>query len=195
MCKRKSICLYLLIALIGIAILIIPSDGPISSYAAESTPLASYGTCIKCHENLYFLHDTGKWFCIRESPMQCVDCHGGNPYAINQEEAHANRKAHPIINEDVSKCQECHPAECDERVEKFDRTAGISSVLLAIPNLPTPGFRSEQPLGMPVTEPVETPARFSVIEIIVPLLIISLTLAIYFFHKTHHTQTNKRRNK
>jgi hypothetical protein len=194
MCKRKIDCLYLSIALIGIAILMIPSGGPIYVYAQESTPLADYGTCIKCHEDLYFLHDTGKWFCIRESPMGCVDCHGGDPYAINQEEAHASRKAHPILNEDASKCQECHPAECDERVAKFDRIAGISSVLLAIPFQQTPIIRSEQPLGMTVTEPVETPVWISAIEIVVPLLITGLAFAVYFVHKRRHTPTRKRRN-
>jgi hypothetical protein len=92
-----------------------------------------HGTCIKCHEDLYFLHDTGNWFCIRESPMRCVDCHGGDPFAINKEEAHTNRKAHPIINGDISKCQECHPAECNERLVKFETVAGISDVRVALP--------------------------------------------------------------
>ena len=91
MCKRKSICLYLLIALIGIAILIIPSDEPIYTYVQKSTPLADFG-------------------------------------------------------------------------------------ILAI-------------------EPVEIPAWISAIEIIVPLLITSLALAIYFVHKTHQAPTNKRRKR
>ena len=91
MCKRKSLCLYLLIALVGIAILIIPSDEPIYAYVQKSTPLADFGIL--------------------------------------------------------------------------------------------------------VTEPVEIPSWISVIEIIVPSLITSLALAIYFFHKAHQETTNKRRKK
>jgi hypothetical protein len=90
-CKRKSISLYLLIALIGIAILITPSDEPIYAYEQKSTPRAGFGIL--------------------------------------------------------------------------------------------------------VTEPVEIPAWISAIEIIVPLLIASLALAIYFVHKTHQAPTNKRRKK
>ena len=91
MCERKNICVYLLIALIGIAILIIPSDEPIYAFVQKSTPLADFGIL--------------------------------------------------------------------------------------------------------VTEPVEIPAWISAIEIIVPLLITSLALAIYFVHKTHQAPTNKRRKR
>ena len=91
MCERKNICLYLLIALIGIAILIIPSDEPIHAFVQKSTPLVDFGIL--------------------------------------------------------------------------------------------------------VTEPVEIPAWISAIEIIVPLLITSLALAIYFVHKTHQAPTDKRRKK
>jgi uncharacterized BrkB/YihY/UPF0761 family membrane protein len=90
-CKRKSICLYLLIALIGIVILIIPSNEPVYAFVQKPTP----------------------------------------------------------------------PADS----------------------------------GIFVTEPVEIPAWISAIEIIVPLLITSLALTIYFVHKTHQASTNKRRKK
>ena len=34
---------------------------------------------MSCHEDLYFLHDTGKLFCLNEkTAMNCVGCHGGN---------------------------------------------------------------------------------------------------------------------
>ncbi len=93
------------------------------------------GTCISCHEDLYFLHDTGNWFCIRESPMACVSCHGGDPTATTQETAHYDRSAHPIVNEDISRCQECHvdEDECCECVSKFDQVAGVNEVKLDVP--------------------------------------------------------------
>lgn len=49
--------------------------------------------------------------------------------------------------------------------------------------------------GILVTEPVEIPAWVSVIEIVVPLLIASLALAIYFVHKAHQASTNKKEKK
>jgi hypothetical protein len=183
------------IVLVGIVITMMTLAVSSNVSAQASYPFAENGTCASCHEDLYILHDTGKWFCIRESPMLFVDCHSDNPYPINQENTHTNRKTHPILNEHVSKSQECHLAECDERVAKFDRTTGISSVLLAILYQPAPRIRSEQPLEMPITEPVENPVWISAIEIIVLVLITSLALIIYFIRKTHHAQTNKRRNK
>jgi hypothetical protein len=186
MCKRKIICMSLSIVLMSSAILIIPSGGLISAFAAESTPLANYGTCIKCHDDLYFLHDTGKWFCIRESPMQCVDCHSGNPYAINEEDAHANRKAHPILNEDVSKCQECHPTECDERVAMFARVAGISDVMVAVPYQSQPSLFPESPPGTQTSEVIRHPGWISVMEVMALVFVTGLAFAIYFFRKVHN---------
>jgi hypothetical protein len=120
--------------------------------------------------------------------MRCVDCHGGDPYTFNQADAHANRQPHPIINEDVSKCQECHPDECMERVAKFDQTAGISDVLVAAPLQIQPNLAVEEFPAAPITEPVAGPAWISFLEIIVLVLIAGLALAIYFAHKTQHIQ-------
>jgi len=186
--KKKIFHLCLTIALMSVAALFMSSIEPTLVHAQEPTPMPDHGSCIKCHEDLYFLHDTGNWFCIRESPMRCVDCHGGDPSTIKKEDAHTNRKAHPIINEDVSKCQECHPAECAERAAKFDRVAGISDVLVAVPYLPKPTIRSEHSLDAQTSEPVEYPGWISAMEIIVLALITGFALTVYFVHKKHHTQ-------
>ncbi|MFZ5883258.1 MAG: hypothetical protein ACOYYI_05720 [Chloroflexota bacterium] len=108
----------------------------VAAHADEPGPAAAGVQCIACHEDLYFLHDTGNWFCLRESPMTCVDCHGGNPNTLDKNLAHTQRAAHPILNEDVSKCRQCHPQECDERVAYFDSIAGISKVRVAAPYTP-----------------------------------------------------------
>ena len=49
-------------------------------------------TCISIMEHLV---------CLRELPMRCVACHGGDPTATTQETAHYDRSAHPIFNEDI----------------------------------------------------------------------------------------------
>jgi len=87
--------------------------------------------CIACHENLYYLHDTGKHFCVSEAKDRCTDCHDGDATATNKDAAHTERSAHPVTNDDTSKCQECHPADCAEYVQKFQAMAGISPVLVA----------------------------------------------------------------
>lgn len=103
---------------------------------ALAEPLAQVNDgskCVTCHEDLYYLHDTGKAFCLQDSPMRCIDCHGGNPDATTKEEAHFNREAHPIINDDNKKCYECHPASAEERTLLFDKLAGINPVIVAEP--------------------------------------------------------------
>lgn len=147
MCTRKHALLSLFIALLGLALATTPNV----AHADEPTPAPNHGTCINCHENLYFLHDTGKWFCLKDAPMTCVDCHGGDPTATTQEKAHANRAAHPVINENILKCQECHPDKSVERVQLFREVAGISPVSVAAAYVPVaassmvPATGQEQP--------------------------------------------------
>jgi hypothetical protein len=186
MCIKKNLFHSAGIALVGFIITIMTMATSSHVYAQESPPIVENGTCASCHEDLYFLHDTGNWFCIREAPMRCVDCHGGDPYTFEQEAAHANRQPHPIINEDVSKCQECHPAECDERVQKFDSVAGISDVMVSLPYQPKPTTVLEQPLDTQTGEAVEYPGWVSAREILVLALIAGLAFIIYFVRKTHH---------
>ena len=96
-------------------------------YADSDQPADnSESTCLSCHQNLYYLYDTGKWFCLCAAPMECATCHGGNPTAADMATAHQNRKAHPIIGDDTTTCQQCHLDNCANRVQKFDQVAGIS---------------------------------------------------------------------
>lgn len=87
--------------------------------------------CVACHDAQYHNYDNGKSFCINDSPMHCVDCHGGNPYAITKEAAHYDRSAHPVVGEDVSRCYVCHLDEADQRAAIFDEVAGLDIVHFA----------------------------------------------------------------
>lgn len=98
--------------------------------AQEPIPLSENSNCVVCHENLYLLHDTGNHFCLNESPMSCVTCHGGDPTAVTMEAAHAFRDPHPVVGADMTRCQTCHPEECSERISIFDQKAGIGNVLV-----------------------------------------------------------------
>jgi hypothetical protein len=194
MCNRRIFTLSFIIGLTVVVLLTMPGALP-SVYAQEALPTADHGTCIKCHENLYFLHDTGKWFCIRESPMRCVDCHGGDPSSLKQEVAHASREAHSIVNEDVSTCQECHPAECAERVRKFDQVAGISNVLVAVPYQPRPVAKSELSQQAQPGEPAQYPVWLAALEVITPSLISGLALILYLIQHRRHNKIKNRSHK
>ncbi|HCW06819.1 MAG TPA: hypothetical protein DGG95_05585 [Cytophagales bacterium] len=154
---------------------------PTIVYADDPDPPPNQGKCITCHEDLYLLHDTGNWFCLREAPMSCVDCHGGNPLATTQELAHVDRAAHPVINEDISKCQECHPEECTERVQIFDQTAGISEVMVAMPY--TPKATAKISSEIPVESREDQNAWLNIWEILSILLLASTALGAYILHK------------
>jgi hypothetical protein len=114
-------------------------------------PASPAGTCISCHENLYLMHDTGKYFCLYESPMNCVDCHGGDPTATTTELAHYDREDHPVIEHEITICQDCHPMDCEEHITRFDQVAGIGNIVEA------PAYQPERMAK--VSDPI--PSRFS----------------------------------
>lgn len=162
----------------GVLILLMTLSMPGTAYA--DGPTTDNSKCISCHEDLYYLHDTGNWFCLAESPMACVDCHGGDPNTLVKDEAHTNRVQHPVVNDDVSKCQECHPAQCDERVEIFDQNAGINNVLVAVPYTPDDSYIAAD--SVPVTGQQQTensPVWLNALEIISVFLIFSIVLVFY----------------
>lgn len=181
-----------LISVIGVLLLaaVLPTHSV--AYANGQNPASDNGNCISCHEDLYFLHDTGNWFCLKESPMSCVNCHGGDPLAKTKDLAHVNRAAHPVVNEDISKCQECHPNECAERIQIFDQTAGIEDVLVAIPYQPALVPVTAQSVNKPETDWLERINMLSLMEMITPVLLIGIVLVIYIIHRIHQNKTNKK---
>jgi hypothetical protein len=190
MSQKKLSILFIVLILMSIAVVAVAAHTPVQ---AQTLPIrVSENNCTSCHENLYFLHDTGNWFCLRESPMTCVDCHGGDPEAVTQELAHSTRAAHPVINEDVSKCQECHPDECDERVEIFDQTAGISQVRVAAPYPPARSADSLASVAR-TAQTEERPGGLLMVWEIVPLVVIAgLALVNYLIYRAHHQKPNEK---
>jgi hypothetical protein len=122
--------LWFVVATLLGCVLLLTAPQPASPVQAQTSNNHDEPACIRCHEDLYYLHDTGKWFCISKSPMQCVGCHGGDATATTKEAAHQNRTAHPVINGDTTTCRQCHIEDCDERVSAFDAMAGISPVVM-----------------------------------------------------------------
>jgi len=139
-----------LLFLIGMFVALTLFSFPSPAQARFPLQVNDGSQCVTCHEDLYYLHDTGKAYCLKDAPMTCVDCHGGNPEALTKEAAHFDRAAHPVINNDDKKCYECHPVEAEARLDEFRHTAGLSEIKLAATcepaSLPvTAGFPESQP--------------------------------------------------
>jgi hypothetical protein len=166
-------------AILGAASCLALAAIPFPALAQSETETPAENNCLTCHENLYLLHDTGNWFCLREAPMSCVDCHGGDPTALTEELAHTNRAAHPVVNEDVSQCQKCHPEECYDRVALFDRAAGISEVLVAN------SFSAPPVEDLPAAPPAAEPAApgYPLEQLIPVVVLVSLTAAVYLVYR------------
>ncbi|MCA2000625.1 MAG: hypothetical protein LDL51_02045 [Chloroflexi bacterium] len=119
--------------------------------ASAQTAGASDNTCLTCHEDLYYLHDTGCWYCM--TPVhkdRCVDCHEGNPASTKIEESHLGMLAHPQEN-GGAKCLECHEqADLQSRLTAFDAKGGFDEVVRAEAYVPS----AQAEAGLPAIEEV-----------------------------------------
>jgi hypothetical protein len=186
MSHKTSSILFALFVLICLITVIMLFNTPVQAQSISTDP----GNCVNCHENLYFLHDTGNWFCLRESPMGCVDCHGGDPAAVTRETAHLERAAHPVINDDVSTCQECHAEECAEHVALFDQTAGLSQILVSAPY--TPAY-SPADHASTHKNAQEEPGSLLMVQEVIPLfLLVGLALTVYLIYSARHHKANEK---
>jgi hypothetical protein len=105
-------------------------------------------SCLTCHEDLYYLHDSGKYYCITEHKDRCVNCHEGNASVMKKEESHLGLIAHPQEN-GGAKCQECHVDNAQARIDTFaSANGGFATVIRAETYVPSEeavgGFPSRQ---------------------------------------------------
>lgn len=111
---------------------------PTEAHAAKQFSVTTDNSCLSCHEKLYYLHDTGCWYCMSEPHKdRCTDCHEGNPSAKKEEDAHLGMLMHPQEN-DGAKCLECHTADdAQMRLAKFESIQGFDSVIHAGTYIPS----------------------------------------------------------
>ena len=109
---------------------------PVQASAAQVTdPPAN--SCLTCHEDLYYLHDSGKLYCLTDHTDRCINCHEGNETVMKRDESHLGLIAHPQENSG-EKCQECHTAQdADARLAKFSSEGGFDTVIKAAPYTPS----------------------------------------------------------
>ena len=118
--KAANTCILLLLVILFLGI------GIPRTALAQSTPPEKDENCIGCHENLYFLHDTGKWYCLCSLSARCTFWHGGNPESLKEAEAHLGLVSRPTTD-NASACQSCHPDDFQTRLEKFAALGGIQT--------------------------------------------------------------------
>jgi hypothetical protein len=118
--KLLCFCGVILLVLAGIVALGVPA-----AQAQSATPPVDEA-CRACHESLYLLHDTGKSFCLCAQKMTCTCCHGGDPAALTEAEAHEGMTLSPIHG-DATPCQQCHAADAQARADEFAAVAGVRS--------------------------------------------------------------------
>ncbi len=102
---------------------------PTRATAAQSMDTVP-NSCLSCHEDLYYLYDTGSHYCLAAHADRCTNCHQGNNATVKQEEAHIGLLARPQEN-DGAKCRECHtPQEARDRMTTFAlQSGGFGTVL------------------------------------------------------------------
>ncbi len=119
---------FVFIAIFAAGALTLPKE----VLAFKPAPFTADNSCLSCHEDLYYLHDTGCWYCMSDAHKdRCDDCHEGNPSAVQEEVAHIGLLKHPQENA-AAKCLECHSTEeTTLLLEKFKSNQGFDAVIRA----------------------------------------------------------------
>jgi hypothetical protein len=128
--------LALTAVLFGITLMMLCKPGYAAAMQTETVDSTSISSCFSCHENLYYLYDMGKSYCITVHKDRCVNCHAGNPAAISKDETHLGLIAYPQKN-DGAICQQCHLQDADIRLATFASLGGYKTVIEAEPYTPS----------------------------------------------------------
>jgi hypothetical protein len=100
------------------------SFGWLTAARAKEAEPQKDSACRTCHEDRYWLYDTGKWYCLCGKQRDCIDCHGGDGKAWDANLAHEGMLINPIA-ENPAVCKDCHPDDYSMRIECFAAVAGI----------------------------------------------------------------------
>lgn len=115
-----------------------------------AAPLQDAGTesaCITCHEDQYYLFDTGKWYCVTEAEDRCTNCHKGSADTLDFQAAHVGLVPDPLQDGGDS-CRECHTQRTAHHIDEFISLAGYRPSTGDVHH--PVGHRSEKALPAPV---------------------------------------------
>jgi hypothetical protein len=127
--STKHITIGLVIGLLSVSFLGLATlTQPARAVALPAQPeiAQTESACNNCHDNQYYLYDRGKAYCVAHARTRCVDCHNGDPTALDKITAHTNLVAWPVRAGNDSKCQSCHRQDVKAHVERFAAIAGFS---------------------------------------------------------------------
>jgi len=114
-----------LVCVITLMVIVLMGAMDFSMAAAQSEVPAPESTCATCHENLYVLHDTGKWYCSCKRRADCTVCHAGQVDTFDEDLAHQGLIVHPI-QDNPAACQSCHGDDYPAYIQRFCQIAGVS---------------------------------------------------------------------
>jgi hypothetical protein len=162
--------------LLGVSMGVMAGAAPV---AAQTYVMDKDESCVACHENLYLLHDTGKWYCLHETKAHCTFCHGGVVGALDEATAHMGMIARPVQTA-VTVCETCHPSDYRSRISTFVVRAGVSSIQIP----PTP-------VVIPAPVQPEVPVSGLGLEpwqrVALALLVLAFVGLIYFGYRCWRT--------
>ncbi|MEW6404051.1 MAG: hypothetical protein AB1649_19830 [Chloroflexota bacterium] len=165
--------LALIVALFALSLMML--NHPVQASAASLTNEVE-NSCLACHGDLYYLHDTGRYCCVTVHKDRCVDCHEGDAAAMKMEESHIGLIAHPQEN-NGAKCLECHTVEDTQvRLREFTSTGGFDTVIEASAYSPS----APAVLGFP-SRPEVNPLRENLPWVAGGLVLFSLWLLLVLF--------------
>lgn len=144
--------MFVLAATVLALVFLAVASRPVPVSAAPSTGETA-NACLTCHEDQYYLHDSGCLYCLTDHADRCVDCHEGDAASMKKETAHAGLLVRPQEN-NGAKCQECHsPEETQARLAKFASEQGFDVVVKARPYTPSVPLQSGFP-DLPQANPL-----------------------------------------
>ena len=93
-----------------------------SAFAQCGSPQPS--SCITCHAEKDPVIDRGEWHSAHASKDLCINCHGGNGSATDENLAHKDMLAQPL-SDIYTNCHSCHP-DYVERAVPYAATLRIT---------------------------------------------------------------------
>ena len=141
-------------------------------------PMAT-SSCITCHEDQYYLYDSGKWYCVSEAQERCVNCHAGNFNTLNKEEAHTGLIAKPL-SDGGQRCQTCHAQDTEMLIQKTISLTGYHAQIKTEAYIPQISASNNQPTSLPGSS-----------ESQVPLWFIPAAIAVFIFWARLIIRTSK----
>ena len=149
-----------LIALSIVTLLVIGFLASIQGVTAVNAQSpAPTSSCMTCHEDQYFLHDSGKWYCVTEAQERCVNCHAGDASAPKEKDAHTGLIAKPL-NDGGQHCQTCHAQDTESLVQKVIGLTGYHAQIETEAYNPQTSASSSQPISLPASSESPTPIWF-----------------------------------